>query len=160
HSYLEELQNALRVNGALDPAEARAVPEILDLENTWKDQYSGAGQPWEDVLRHLHDAAAPVRVVEVNSRSAGVLNYSDFEKGLNVIAVGGFSLSRGLTLEGLSITYFLRNSVMYDTLMQMGRWFGYRPGYDDLCRIWMPEDAQGWYAHVAESIEMLRDDLK
>jgi hypothetical protein len=44
--------------------------------------------------------------------------------GCNVIAVGGLSLSRGLTLEGLTISYFLRNSVMYDTLMQMGRWFG------------------------------------
>ncbi|MEH0933742.1 Z1 domain-containing protein [Micromonospora psammae] len=160
HSYLEELQNALRISGALDPVEARAVPEIFELENTWKSEYGEAGQRWEDVLSVLHDAAAPIRVVEVNNKSAGKLNYSDFENGLNVIAVGGFSLSRGLTLEGLSITYFLRSSVMYDTLMQMGRWFGYRPGYEDLCRIWMPEDAQGWYAHIAESIEMLRDDLK
>ncbi|MER7336159.1 MULTISPECIES: Z1 domain-containing protein [unclassified Micromonospora] len=160
HSYLEELQNALRISGALDPVEARAVPEIFELENTWKAEYGEAGHRWEDVLKVLHDAAAPIRVVEVNNTSAGKLNYSDFENGLNVIAVGGFSLSRGLTLEGLSITYFLRSSVMYDTLMQMGRWFGYRPGYEDLCRIWMPEDAQGWYAHIAESIEMLRDDLK
>ena len=42
---------------------------------------------------------------------------------------------------------------MYDTLMQMGRWFGYRNGYDDLCRIWMPEEAVGWYADIAESVE-------
>ena len=76
------------------------------------------------------------------------------------IAVGGFSLSRGLTLEGLMVSYFLRNSMMYDTLMQMGRWFGYRPDYQDLCRIWMPEEAQGWYEHVAESIEELRSELR
>jgi hypothetical protein len=50
--------------------------------------------------------------------------------------------------------------MMYDTLMQMGRWFGYRPGYDDLCRVWMPEEAEGWYAHVAESIDELRDELR
>ena len=80
--------------------------------------------------------------------------------GLNAIAVGGFSLSRGLTLEGLMVSYFLRNSIMYDTLMQMGRWFGYRPEYEDLCRVWMPEEAEGWYAHIAESIEMLRDELR
>ena len=61
-----------------------------------------------------------------------------------LIAVGGFSLSRGLTLEGLVVSYFLRNSMMYDTLLQMGRWFGYRPGYEDLCRVWMPEEAEGW----------------
>ena len=63
--------------------------------------------------------------------------------GLTVIAVGGYSLSRGLTLEGLMVSYFLRNSMMYDTLMQMGRWFGYRPGYEDLCRVWMPAEAMG-----------------
>jgi hypothetical protein len=79
---------------------------------------------------------------------------------LNVIAVGGYSLSRGLTLEGLMVSYFLRNSMMYDTLMQMGRWFGYRPGYEDLCRVWMPEEAEGWYAHVADSIEELREELR
>ena len=54
------------------------------------------------------------------------------------------------------VSYFMRNSMMYDTLMQMGRWFGYRPDYGDLCRIWMPEEAQGWYEHIAESIEGLR----
>ena len=58
------------------------------------------------------------------------------------------------------VSYFMRNSMMYDTLMQMGRWFGYRPGYEDLCRIWMPEAAQGWYEHVAESIEELRGEFR
>ena len=58
------------------------------------------------------------------------------------------------------VSYFMRNSMMYDTLMQMGRWFGYRPGYEDLCRIWMPEEAQGWYEHIAESIEELRDEFR
>ena len=58
------------------------------------------------------------------------------------------------------VSYFLRNSMMYDTLMQMGRWFGYRPGYDDLCRVWMLEEAEGWYSHIAESIEELRDELR
>ena len=111
--------------------------------------------------KRLHDSAAPVVVTEVNNNSSGTLNYADHEKtGLNVIAVGGYSLSRGLTLEGLMVSYFLRNSMMYDTLMQMGRWFGYRPGYEDLCRVWMPDEARGWYTHVAESIDELRDELR
>jgi hypothetical protein len=89
------------------------------------------------------------------------LNYGDYENtGLNIIAVGGYSLSRGLTLEGLMVSYFLRNSMMYDTLMQMGRWFGYRPDYEDLCRVWMPEEAEGWYSHITESIEELREELR
>ena len=53
-----------------------------------------------------------------------------------MIAIGGDKLARGLTLEGLCVSYFLRASKMYDTLMQMGRWFGYRPGYLDLCRLY------------------------
>src|SRR5690606_6004472 len=67
---------------------------------------------------------------------------------------------RGLTLEGLTVSYFLRNSVMYDTLMQMGRWFGYRPNYEDLCRIWMPADGVGWYVHIHEAMEDLQVQLK
>ena len=113
-----------------------------------------------DILSLLHDSIAPVNVVAVNSNSSGTLDYEGHDAGLNVIAVGGFSLSRGLTLEGLVVSYFLRNSMMYDTLMQMGRWFGYRPGYEDLCRIWMPREAEGWYAHVTESIEEFREELR
>ena len=77
-----------------------------------------------------------------------------------MIAVGGFALSRGMTLEGLMTTYFYRRSLMYDTLMQMGRWFGYRDGYEDLCRVWMSEDAQGWYEHITEAIDLLRVELR
>jgi hypothetical protein len=161
HSRLERMQASLRINGALPVDRAVKDPEIAELYRVWNTEYREAGIAWPEALNFLHDAAAPIKVVEVNSRSSGTLNYSDHARsGLNVIAVGGFSLSRGLTLEGLMVSYFLRNSMMYDTLMQMGRWFGYRHGYDDLCRVWMPEEAEGWYAHIAESIEMLRDELR
>jgi hypothetical protein len=77
-----------------------------------------------------------------------------------VIAVGGLTLSRGLTLEGLCVSYFFRNSKAYDTLLQMGRWFGYRPGYEDLCRIWMDPDVQEWFSHVANVVGELRLDIR
>jgi Z1 domain len=161
HRRLDQMQSSLHINGAQPPTLASQDPEIAALYRTWQDEYSNAGLEWPEVLVLLHDAAATMRVVEVNSRSSGSLNYADHSKdGLNVIAVGGFSLSRGLTLEGLMVSYFLRNSMMYDTLMQMGRWFGFRPDYDDLCRIWMLEEAEGWYTHITESIEMLRDELR
>lgn len=161
HNRLEGIQASVRVNGALAPERALRDPEIAALHAVWESEYSGAEVSWRSIQERLLDAVAPIKAVEVNSNSAGTLNYGDHEKnGLNVIAVGGFSLSRGLTLEGLMVSYFLRNSVMYDTLMQMGRWFGYRPGYEDLCRIWMPEEAAGWYEHIAESIEELRDELR
>ena len=107
---------------------------------------SGPAVTWEDVDQALHDAAAKITVMKVNSTAGVPLDYKQHEKqGLSVIAIGGDKLSRGLTLEGLSISYFLRTSKMYDTLMQMGRWFGYRPGYLDLCRLYTTRTLIGWY---------------
>jgi hypothetical protein len=65
-----------------------------------------------------------------------------------------------LTLEGLSVSYFYRSSKAYDTLLQMGRWFGYRPRYADLCRIWMSGDARSWFTHIADVVLELRNDIK
>ncbi len=84
---------------------------------------------------------------------------SSATQGLSIIAIGGDKLSRGLTLEGLSVSYFLRASRMYDTLMQMGRWFGYRPGYIDLCRLYTTPDLELWFRHVAAAAEELRGRL-
>ena len=138
-------------------------PEIAALHATWKREYSDAeGADWPSVQARLHEVLVAARVVEVNaSKRAQALDYDHVgEHGITVIAVGGFSLSRGLTLEGLTVSYFLRNSMMYDTLMQMGRWFGYRPGYEDLCRVWMPADGVGWYAHIHEAMDDLQTQLK
>lgn len=161
HAFVETIRASVRVNGSLSEEKALRDPELAALHAVWLEEYSSTNTEWPTIQPLLLDSVGPVTVVEVNSNSSGALNYADHEKaGLNIIAVGGFSLSRGLTLEGLSVSYFLRNSMMYDTLMQMGRWFGYRPGYVDLCRVWMPEEAEGWYAHIAESIEELRDELR
>ncbi|MBI2847140.1 MAG: Z1 domain-containing protein [Chloroflexi bacterium] len=161
HNKLQAIKASVRVNGALAPSSALRDPEIAALHQVWEREYHDTEFDWPAIQKRLQEAVAPISIVEVNGRSPGTLNYADHaETGLIVIAVGGFSLSRGLTLEGLMISYFLRNSMMYDTLMQMGRWFGYRSAYEDLCRIWMPEEAEGWYAHVAESIEELRDELR
>ena len=161
HAQLDGIQRSIRVNGALPPGTALLDPEINALHTVWEREFRDTEFDWAGVQSRLHEAASPIRVVEVNSQSPGTLDYSgNRQDGLNAIAVGGFSLSRGLTLEGLMVSYFLRNSMMYDTLMQMGRWFGYRPEYQDLCRIWMPEAAQGWYEHIAESIEELRGEFR
>lgn len=161
HAFVDRIRASVRVNGALSQEKACKDAEIAALHSVWLEEYSSVHPEWSTIQALLLESVAPVKVVEVNSNSSGALNYTDHEKsGLNIIAVGGFSLSRGLTLEGLTVSYFLRNSMMYDTLMQMGRWFGYRPGYEDLCRVWMPEEAEGWYAHIAESIEELRDELR
>ncbi len=161
HDLVGRMLSSVRINGAHDGETSLADPQILALHQTWHREFGDTEFTWEDVRPELLAAVAPIRVVAVNSQSAGTLDYDSYaDDGLNVIAVGGFSLSRGLTLEGLMVSYFLRNSMMYDTLMQMGRWFGYRPGYQDLCRIWMREEARGWYEHIAESIEELREEFR
>ena len=161
HTLLENIKRRIRFSSAKSEAEALQDEEMAKLHDVWLHEYSSLEFDWCDIQEVLLEAAAPIKAVEVNSKSSGQLNYSDYkESGLHIIAVGGFSLSRGLTLEGLSISYFLRNSMMYDTLLQMGRWFGYRPGYEDLCRVWMSPDAEGWYEHISESIEELRDEIR
>ena len=162
HLLVETIRRHVRVNGAKPAAAALRDPQIAALRDVFSEEYErNCNVPWSQVQTHLLESISPVNVVEVNSRSPGSLNYAGYRRsGFNVIAVGGYSLSRGLTLEGLIVSYFLRNSMMYDTLMQMGRWFGYRTGYEDLCRVWMLEEAEGWYDHIADSIEELRDDLR
>ena len=162
HLLVETIRRHVRVNGAKPAAEALRDPQIAALHDVFSEEYlKTCNVTWAQAQTHLLESVSPINVVEVNSRSPGSLNYAGHQKsGFNVIAVGGYSLSRGLTLEGLIVSYFLRNSMMYDTLMQMGRWFGYRMGYEDLCRVWMLEEAEGWYEHIAASIEELRDDLR
>lgn len=159
---VDRMRDAVAVDGAKGKAALRN-PEIAALHSVWETEFAEAeGADWPTVQARLHEVLVAARVVEVNaSKRSQPLDYDQGgEHGVTVIAVGGFSLSRGLTLEGLTISYFLRNSMMYDTLMQMGRWFGYRPGYEDLCRIWIPADGVGWYAHIHEAMDDLQTQLK
>ncbi|UWR06534.1 Z1 domain-containing protein [Ruegeria sp. B32] len=159
HEYLGAVLDSLRINGSRGMDGLRD-PQIAALQKTWQREYAEAEPDWSRIQGAMLDAVASAKVVEVNSRSNGLDYSGESSVGQTVIAVGGFSLSRGLTLEGLTVTWFLRNTMMYDTLMQMGRWFGYRGGYEDLCRIWMPSEAIDWYAHIAEASEELHLELK
>ncbi len=160
--YVDHLRTAIDSYSLLPERDAAQNSDISDLRSTWASEFADIAPDWTTVQRTLKDAVSPIRVIEVNSSAAAEpLDYNNFDypNGRCVIAVGGLSLSRGLTLEGLSVSYFLRNSVMYDTLMQMGRWFGYRDGYADLCRIYMTEDAASWYRHIADVIRELRSEF-
>lgn len=114
---------------------------------------------WHQVQKHLFDAAKRISVRRINGTAKDALDYADHPLGLSVIAVGGDKLSRGLTLEGLSVSYFVRTSRMYDTLMQMGRWFGYRPRYADLCRLYTSSELVDWYRHIATATAELREEF-
>ncbi|HCY77496.1 MAG TPA: endonuclease [Ignavibacteriales bacterium] len=126
---------------------------------------------WTELQKEIYPAISKmeVRAVHGDKNIAG-LSYHNIspldyfvseqqDKYLSVIAVGGDKLSRGLTLEGLTTSYYLRASKMYDTLMQMGRWFGYRPGYIDLCRIFTSDELARWYKHITIASEEMRRDF-
>ncbi len=76
------------------------------------------------------------------------------------IVIGGATLSRGLTIEGLISTYFVRTVRQADTLMQMGRWFGYRKGYELLPRVWLSEDTKNKFEFLSEMDYELRIKMK
>lgn len=115
---------------------------------------------WEEIKPLLNRAAQKIIVKSINGSSGDVIDYQQNDRtGISVIAIGGDKLSRGLTLEGLSVSYFLRASKMYDTLMQMGRWFGYRPGYVDLCRLFTSPELNEWFRHITLASEELRDEF-
>ena len=116
---------------------------------------------WREVLDVLPEAIADIDIRMINGTAKDALDYSQNEGvGLKVIAIGGDKLARGLTLEGLCVSYFLRASKMYDTLMQMGRWFGYRPGYLDLCRLYTTPELVEWFGHITDASEELREEFE
>lgn len=113
---------------------------------------------YEEIVRLMNEDRVKVNVI--NGDSKDVLCYKDHEgEEYNVIAIGGDKFSRGLTLEGLSISYFTRESKYYDTLMQMGRWFGFRPKYADLCRVFITDTIYRWFARIAFATDNLRNQI-
>jgi hypothetical protein len=115
---------------------------------------------WEEISAQLGKSIESIVVTVVNSRNKATdWEILATEQAPRVIAVGGDVLSRGLTLEGLSSSYFYRRSLAYDTLLQMGRWFGYRDGYRDLCRVHLDLEVASWFSHIANAISMLRQDI-
>jgi len=132
---------------------------------------------WENIKYELYESTKKIQVKGINGEIRDILDYRDqdartrekiergesvpwHERGVSVIAIGGDKLSRGLTLDGLSISYYLRSCRMYDTLMQMGRWFGYRDGYNDLCRIYTTNELITWYKHISLANKELRIQLE
>lgn len=112
---------------------------------------------WTQVISRIDEVLTALCVTVDNGQSNDRLSYED--GGSIQIVVGGNTLSRGLTLEGLMVSYFLRASSTYDTLLQMGRWFGYRSGYSDLPRIWMPLHLQDAFAHLARVEAEIREEI-
>ncbi|NOU14650.1 MAG: Z1 domain-containing protein [Methylococcaceae bacterium] len=135
-------------------------PTSRAIRSIEPDQTSKGNVIWDDIQSALFDTISDIEIRMINGTAKDALDYDEHKgTGLKVIAIGGDKLARGLTLEGLCVSYFLRASKMYDTLMQMGRWFGYRPGYLDLCRLYTTEELSEWFGHIADASEELREEF-
>jgi hypothetical protein len=132
----------------------------LNLAHDYQDEFL-IQKSYEEIEPLLIDAVKGIEVKAVNSLTKDKLDYNvdSSRNGKKFIAVGGNRLSRGFTLEGLTINYFIRNTNYSDTLLQMGRWFGYRPGYIDCCRIFTTPDAIEKFDTTTRTIEELEAEF-
>ena len=167
---LRDLQNRIRYGDGDSPNpiveqmhgmwKGDFVPSSRVAQELYPDLMRGCSEvSWEAVQSKLVKSSQRIQVKVINGSAKDALDYWDHPEGLSVIAIGGDKLSRGLTLEGLSVSYYLRASRMYDTLLQMGRWFGYRPGYVDLCRLYTTEELRDFYSHITMATDELRQEF-
>jgi hypothetical protein len=139
-----------------------------ELENRWNTDFRrviaavdvSRDVPFSVLEEHIDRLFRdPLRVIVLNSSSPDVLDY-EAEPNLKAVLIGGNRLSRGLTLEGLVVSYYVRNAGAFDTLLQMGRWFGYRESYVDLTRLWTTDDLEDRFSSVALAEEELRREAE
>lgn len=156
--YLKHLKSEIEAYGKLANS-IELSHELMELNLTLNKHFHEEEFEWFQVINSVTDIVESIIVREVHQKTVLPLEYRK-DITTNVIVIGGTSVSRGFTLEGLCISYFLRNTVFYDTLMQMGRWFGYRPGYYDLCRIYMPQERIDDFAEIIRGTEELYEDFR
>jgi len=156
--YLKKLKNSIE-SAIGDKSNRLNNSTIQEFQKTFNTKFD-VNESFEDVLNHIRKSINKIKVFGINTQSAQVLDYDLYPDGLSAIVIGGHKLSRGLTLSGLSVSYFARNSKAYDTLMQMCRWFGYRPNYGDLCKVFLPIESNDWYSFIAEAIDELYLELE
>lgn len=169
--YVKDLKKSLNSDGLKDEGSI-----FLEFERIWIKYFSYAinnihsylpegyddvfltKKTFEEVKQYLFQAIDGVDVKAVNTLTKDELDYSKGEK--KYIVVGGNKLSRGFTLEGLTINYFIRNTNYADTLLQMGRWFGYRPGYLDCCKLFTTAETLEKFDQCTWTIEELEAEFK
>ena len=154
---LRDIQASIRACCGMD--ESNDDYRIRAIKVCYQSFFNNSGADWNSIRYALLEVYKRFEVKVINSKSTDSLNKENNDNSSNIV-IGGFSLSRGLTLDGLTISYFIRNSRMYDTLLQMGRWFGYRKNYEDITRIWMTNEAQDNFSQITNADQELRDDLR
>ena len=164
NDYIDIMRNTISQTYKMSFEDFIKDPYMSSLYNCYNDPFYDELREeysWDQIQEGLNDEIQQFIVTVVNnSNSKNRFNYDDYEnEGARVIAIGGFILSRGLTLEGLMISYFNRKANAYDTVLQMCRWFGYRPGYEDLCKIYMTQENIDNFEDVVDAVENLKEQF-
>lgn len=161
-SIYDEFMRVVRYDFQEDIKQNHQLELFKELTTLWDKHFTNITDiPINRVLdkESLLNAVGKISIVVVNGgKSSSKLDYKS-NKSLRIIAVGGLALSRGLTLEGLLVSYFYRNTSTFDVLMQMGRWFGYRKGYEDLFQVWTSKTSANWYREITIATQELKKDI-
>lgn len=141
---------------------------IKELKELWRNEQARVPSSemqlesvdFDDLFNYLTEVVSRTQVI-VENHLVPEDERLKYEEGPGIfIVIGGNILSRGLTLEGLVVSFFLRTADAYDTLLQMGRWFGYRPGYEDLPRMWMTQELKNYFYDLATIEQEIRYDIR
>jgi hypothetical protein len=155
-SYVQELKTELNFNNdSIAPLYELFNSDFVQTSKTIdniQDKIS-----IQDFTSLIKNFIGSLQVILDNSESTERLSFQENFWG---IVIGGNTLSRGLTIEGLCTSYFMRSSKQLDTLMQMGRWFGYRPGYKDLQRIFITNEIRDRFLEMSITETELREEIE
>lgn len=159
----DKILNSVKLSMRLSRDQYEKNSYINKLLECYNKHYSNYYN-WDEIFSNLFNSIKAIQIYKIpfRDRRRGQLEYEKHEDGLRVIVIGGLALSRGLTLEGLTISYLYRNTATFDVLMQMGRWFGYKDSpldYSKLCRVWMLESTKEFFKEIVESTKQLKDDI-
>lgn len=157
-SVVAGIRSRVKTDRAAELNRFRALYEF-ELAAMPASEFDRESVAFDDLVSALPAVIYEIRVIVDDYASADRLTYIKGEQQ-TLIVIGGNTLSRGLTLEGLCSSYFVRSSKTYDALLQMGRWFGYRIGYEDLCRIWMTDSLMAWFRDLSLVEAEIRQEIR
>ena len=160
-NYIDELYNNLKYSYG------KTIPIYKKF---WEDNFAPVSERrlgadfqdnWESIKTFLMPTIESIQlnIKVVNGDSEDLLDYSSTKTG-DYIVIGGDKLSRGLTLEGLVVSYYYRKSQAYDSLLQMGRWFGYRRGWIDVCRVFTTVRFMNDFITVGKVLQRFKADVQ
>lgn len=133
----------------------------IPYPETYEELHPYIALAYESLMNQAQPGKDTDRVYPILQVDTAAKHVPDFESDrVWKVLVGGAKLSRGYTVEGLTISYFRRRAGGADTLMQTGRWFGFRKGYQDLVRLYAPPTLVEMFEAAMHDENSFRDNIK